>query len=257
MLLFINTLFLFIVLEEQCKKTLTSLRNFKRAVKNKKKTRSGQANVTSKKRKCQDELSFLASFAEERPTLCTITTHEGSTTRDKDHNHNDCDVSLDGRGSIPSVDHPSDEALPDSDALMLDTATAATPMIRLTHSRRMLFEKSTSEGTFSTALMKLILEDKKQPDDIGQFFASMAAIVRSFPSRERVSAKAKVFEVISKMEMDILNDSASSTRSSTFFRSNDSFGQNSFRSTVASVRNDDYQRAAQTPMPEISNDFYF
>lgn len=54
--------------------------------------------------------------------------------------------------------------------------------------------------------MKYILENKEKPvNDIEMFFNSISTTVQSFPLKDRAIAKAKVFHLISEMELEILS----------------------------------------------------
>lgn len=60
--------------------------------------------------------------------------------------------------------------------------------------------------TASTTLMKYILQTKEKPsNDIEIFFNSISTTVQSFPLKDRAIAKAKVFRLVSEMELEILN----------------------------------------------------
>ncbi|XP_034176350.2 uncharacterized protein LOC117602439 isoform X2 [Osmia lignaria lignaria] len=185
----------FVFGEQDCRKTWALLRDsFRRAIKKQKK--NSQANVTCKKWRYQDEMSFLIPFMKERSTLCILTPQTDE--------HDDYEVNLDSESSIPSLDYTSDRVSTDNNPFNLSTATA---VVRSTKCQRNnSFKNLSSEET----LMKYVLDNKRNCDDIEQFFASMATTVKSFPPRERAVAKAKVFELISKMEIDILSNPSTS-----------------------------------------------
>ncbi|CAH0730605.1 unnamed protein product, partial [Brenthis ino] len=78
-------------------------------------------------------------------------------------------------------------------------------------------QKATDE-TPSTVLMRYIIESKNNtppPDDIEQVMAGVVTTLRSFPPRERAIAKAKIFKIVSDMEIDILSRPSTSSTVST------------------------------------------
>lgn len=65
--------------------------------------------------------------------------------------------------------------------------------------------------TYSNTLVKYILDKTTKRDDIQHFFESISATVQSFPPHDRALAKAKVFQVVSQMELEILSREYSSS----------------------------------------------
>lgn len=63
--------------------------------------------------------------------------------------------------------------------------------------------------------MKFRLDNKTKNNEIQQFFDSIATTVQSFPPRDRVIAKAKVFGVISQMKLEIIGTNGGDYRSTT------------------------------------------
>nr|XP_012137219.1 PREDICTED: uncharacterized protein LOC100879254 isoform X3 [Megachile rotundata] len=188
----------FVFGEQDCRKTWALLRDsFRRAIKKQKK--NSQANMMCKKWKYQDEMSFLIPFMKERSSLCVL-----SSPVDDD---NDFDVTLDNETSIPLIDYKPDRVSTDNDPFNLNSTRST---IRPAKRQRNNSLKNSSTEETSALLMKFIADNKRNCDDIEQFFVSMATTVRSFPPRERAVAKAKVFELISKMEIDILSSPSTS-----------------------------------------------
>lgn len=60
------------------------------------------------------------------------------------------------------------------------------------------------------------ISSKNHSDDFEQFFAGITTTLRSFPLKDRLKAKAKIFEIVSNMKINILSrpSSAASHNSS-------------------------------------------
>uniref|UniRef100_A0A1B0CXD3 Putative transcription factor adf-1-like papilio machaon n=1 Tax=Lutzomyia longipalpis TaxID=7200 RepID=A0A1B0CXD3_LUTLO len=67
-----------------------------------------------------------------------------------------------------------------------------------------------SQETVVVSLLKHILKERQEIDDIGQFFECMATTVRTFPPQYRAQVKTKVFEIVNKTELEILSKPSSS-----------------------------------------------
>lgn len=170
---------------------------------------------------------FLQPCMKQRPTLCTETT--------QGNDDNSCDNSY-SESCNPSVDPSENYTFADRTPATLTTKRLASILCR----------KAPSQGTPSAALMKYILENKNNSDDIVQFFASIATI-KLFPFRERVLANFKVFNVISKMETDLLSNA---TTDFTNHYSDDRSGPSPFSETETPESPDYYQHSSQTQVPQ-------
>ncbi|VVC95765.1 unnamed protein product [Leptidea sinapis] len=158
----------------ECKKSWALLRDaFRRIVKKRKNGR-----VSEKKWRYEDEMAFLLPYLKlRRKTSLLTSSHDAEDEAE--------DVSL------------IDEVQPYINQPFISTSPPPK--------RQKLDEHA--EETTSTLLMKYIIDSRKNTpsDDIEQFFAGITTTVRSFPIRERAIAKAKIFEIVSNMEIDILN----------------------------------------------------
>uniref|UniRef100_A0A2A4JXY4 MADF domain-containing protein n=1 Tax=Heliothis virescens TaxID=7102 RepID=A0A2A4JXY4_HELVI len=226
-------IFVFLVSGNECKKAWALLRDaFRRSHKKKKDTKSGQASVREKKWRYEEEMSFLLPYMKERPTKCPIPPVPGFN----DYAHEE-EVAQSPEVEQQSTDTFTPEVSQQTVGTLPTTPSPAqTPKHPQPKGKR--GQKATDE-TPSTVLMKYIIESKNNtppPDDIEQVMAGVVTTLRSFPPRERAIAKAKIFKIVSDMEIEILSrPSTSSTVStpSTF----DTYEDN-------------------TPMPETIQDFY-
>ncbi|XP_075982123.1 uncharacterized protein LOC142980558 [Anticarsia gemmatalis] len=195
-----------------CKKTWALLRDsYRRAIKKQKEASNEPGSTLRKRWKYESEMSFLQPYLKERPT--------NNTTYDNDDKYSDTE----GNGSDVDIKPgaPSPEAIiahfthPPEWSFVTDPSVASTsqnidpisahhyvPVQRRPKYRRQLVRQP--KGVLTSALVKFLLEKKAKNDDVQQFFDSIATTVQSFPPRDRVIAKAKVFQVISEMEMEIL-----------------------------------------------------
>lgn len=172
------------VSEKDCKKSWALLRDaFRRAVK---KSKSGQASVPYKKWKYEDEMSFLLPHFKERSS------NNISSVR--------CETVYED--SNAAEDPLWEDVKQDSPENFHNVAETSTPP-----SKRIKYSpQSFPSETPSTTLTKFLLENKaKSMNDIQQFFDSISTTVQSFPPKDRAIAKAKVFQIISEMELEILN----------------------------------------------------
>jgi len=140
-------------------------------------------------------MSFLLPFFKDRPTICTV--------------QYDIENVLDKDGG--TIENPPDEEA----SLVSSEPTPVVPVVtdsrpsqiatRLRKRKRVTSQSKPME-TASSTLMKYILQNNEKPvNDIEHFFNSISTTVQSFPLKDRVIAKAKVFRVISEMELEILS----------------------------------------------------
>lgn len=168
----------------------------------------------------------------ERQTICTL-----PTTSDIANHDTGYEVAEEAPAAEETVQSPA----------VSQQSTRTLPSTSSPRQKRQKKGKKNTEETPSTVLMKYILESKKNtaPDDIEQFFAGITTTVRSFPLRDRAIAKAKIFEIVSNMEIDILNRPSISKASTLSYDSYYSPRQNSLDTVPA-----------QTPRPDTNDDFY-
>lgn len=153
-------------------------------------------------------MSFLLPYFMERPTIGNAPVN---LKEEDEHTEENCSVALADNQAKQTSEVP-DTSLPKR-AKFTEAKTQPSAS-RNTHSitetlRKKPVQSSTSLETPSTELMKYILESKTNTNDIQKFFDSISTTVQSFPLRDRAIAKAKVFKVISQMEIEILGKDSS------------------------------------------------
>lgn len=165
-------------------------------------------------------MSFLLPYLKERPTLYTVpASHED---KDSDVEETGSDEDNEGRTASPEVNIPQKSPLCEAtvaqpstfkrtQAISESSLNSNTPVPKRARIRRTPTPQNTSSETPSTSLMKIILENITKAKDIQLFFDGMATTVQSFPPRDRAVAKAKVFAVISQMELEILGRNPSTS----------------------------------------------
>lgn len=189
-----------------------------------------------KKWKYEDEISFLLPYMKDRPTICPITTVPAF---DNDDNANEEEAQSPKVGQQTTDTSPSTLEVSQQTADTLPTTSSATTQ-NYPQPKRKKRDKTQTDETPSTILMKYLLDSKKNtplPDDIEQFMAGITTTLRSFPPRDRAIAKAKIFEIVSHMEINILSRPSTS---------------NSMVSTPSSY---DTNYSENTLMPDTMQDF--
>jgi hypothetical protein len=169
-------------------------------MKRQKRAKSEQECLPIKKWKFEDELSFLQPYLKDRTTVSSVNCGEGET-----HDESSSDVQ-----EIPE-DNPTVPIFlsQESGAPVSTTPRSSAPMVRLpTWSKSRQFAMNAEPQETPSAVMMKYLLNQRQADDIDTFFSSMAATVRNFPPRERALAKAQVFSVISKLEIELVTQSS-------------------------------------------------
>ncbi|XP_023952642.2 transcription factor Adf-1 [Bicyclus anynana] len=189
----------------ECKKAWALLRDaFRRTIKKKKKqTKSGQG-IPNKKWKYEDEMSFLLPYMKERPTIRPIPTVPASDIDDNTNEEEDIALSPEVGQNITDTRSSTPEASQQMTDPLLTTLSQATTDYPQRTNRG---QKRTDETPIAV-LMKYIIDSKKNippQDDIEQFMAGITTTLRTFPPRDRAIAKAKIFEIVSRMEIDILS----------------------------------------------------
>ncbi|XP_045474319.1 transcription factor Adf-1-like [Harmonia axyridis] len=194
--------------KKDCKKIWASLRDaYRRALKKHLETPPNMLdNKLTRKWRFEDEMSFLNPFLKLRPTVCS----EASNENEDSAGENSSGEENPGRPVTPYTAPqtyilPKETPVTQHPTSQSGSSPQATSGLKRTRIRQKPYTRYAVRDTSSTSLMKLILENKAKTNDIQQFFESIATTVQSFPPRERALAKAKVFTVISEMEIELLN----------------------------------------------------
>lgn len=171
---------------KDCKKQWNNLRDcFRRSMKKRRDTKSGQLSSKIKKWKFDDEMSFLIPYIKEKETVATIQAHNeandeldnASTTEDK--------INLIETLSSPKIE---DQATPE------------------TFRRKIKIKPKTA----SAVLMDYVLSNRtanieQTMDDTDLFFKSIALSVKKLSPYNQVIAKARVSSVLSELQMQELS----------------------------------------------------
>ncbi|XP_014370974.2 uncharacterized protein LOC106720735 [Papilio machaon] len=189
----------------ECKKAWALLRDaYRRSVRKRRDSESGMASVPKKKWKYEDKMSFLLPHMKERPTSCQISEAPSFDCVDNVYEEGDIANTLkvelweesDTLLSTPEVTQQSDGTLPAS-----SPSPTQYPQTKPKGDER-------PDDIPSALPMKYLIDFMKNSpplDDIEQFMAGIVSTVRSFPPKDRVIAKAKIFEVVSNLELEILS----------------------------------------------------
>ncbi|CAG5057843.1 unnamed protein product [Parnassius apollo] len=182
--------------------------------------------------------SMKMKWNKRRPTICPIPTIPDF---DDDNANEEENIAQSPEVGQQTTDiPPSTPEVRQQMAGTLLTTPSPTTTENYRQPKRTKRGQKRTEETPSTVLMKYIIDSKKNTpplDGIEQFTAGMTTTLRSFPPRDRAIAKAKIFEIVSRMEIDILSRPSTST---------------SMVSTPSSY-NSNY--AESTPMPDTMQDF--
>ncbi|KOC65508.1 hypothetical protein WH47_10088, partial [Habropoda laboriosa] len=175
---------------KQVKKRWTNLRDsYRRAMKKKRGKKSGQATHKIKKWKYEDEMLFLDPYIKERETVTSI--------RTSDESNNELDTSNTTSTADSNVTQ-----------ILLSPKNSDVPP-EILAGRKIKGETETA----STVLMNYILKSKsespeqqQQEDDIDLFFKSIALTVKKLSPYTQAIAKARVFSIISALELEELSN---------------------------------------------------
>lgn len=212
-----------------CKKTWVSLRDsFRRALKKKRETKSGQAASKIKKWKFEDEMSFLLPFMQERDTCSNLKDVSDNDNEDEpneddeydDKNNDRGDDRNDDRGEDQNYDRGddrNDDKHDDKDDDVDEESHAEDKRKKKQKeiNRKMVSNTRNKENRWqkqpetALAMMMKYLLDKKTakeqvtplPSAIDTFFSSIATTVKNFSPYYQNIAKSQIFSIITDLEM--------------------------------------------------------
>ncbi|XP_011138129.1 probable ATP-dependent helicase PF08_0048 isoform X2 [Harpegnathos saltator] len=214
-----------------CKKTWTNLRDsFRRALKKKRKIKSGQAASKIKKWRFEDEMSFLLPFMQERDTCSNLEDisdddNENELNEDEydDKNDDRGDDQNDNRGDDRNNDKGDDrngnKNDDDKDDDVDEELHIENEKKKKEEVNRKIINVARNKGkryqtqaeTASPVMMKYMLDKKtakeqitrpsQQSSAVDTFFASIALTVKSFSPYYQNIAKSQIFSIISNLEM--------------------------------------------------------
>lgn len=205
--------------------------SFRRAIKKKRETKSGQAASKIKKWKFEDEMSFLLPFMQERNTCSNLkdisdepnedepNEDENNDKIDKVDNRNDMDNNAeDNEIDNKEDDNENNDKNDDKNDHMNKESHAEDERKkrRKEINRKIITKMAKNKGntqpeTASAMVMKYLLNKKtakaqitpsiQQPSAIDTFFSSIAATVKNFSPYYQNIAKSQIFSIISDLEM--------------------------------------------------------
>lgn len=192
-----------------CKKTWNNLRDaFRRAMK-KSQTTSGQSAKYIKKWKYEEEMSFLRPHMRERDTISSLNLSDGESEANNDENGivevEEGDIDFDINSSITHINTESPT-----------TSSSAENKIRSQKelTKTNIRKRKQPTGSASATLMEYIIKTKEQnnvtetqQDGLDHFFLSIASTVKKFTPYNQNLAKAKIFSIVSDLELSELKPS--------------------------------------------------
>lgn len=192
-----------------CKKTWNNLRDaFRRAMK-KSQTTSGQSAKNIKKWKYEEEMSFLRPHMRERDTISSLNLSDGESEANNDENgiveveEGDIDFDINSSNTESPTTSSSAENKIRSQKLSLGQKELTKTNIR-----------KQPTGSASATLMEYIIKTKEQnnvtetqQDGLDHFFLSIASTVKKFTPYNQNLAKAKIFSIVSDLELSELKPS--------------------------------------------------
>ncbi|XP_076660126.1 uncharacterized protein LOC143363433 [Halictus rubicundus] len=180
--------------EAACKKTWANLReSYRRSLKRRRSTRSGQAAGTIRKWRYEEEMAFLDPLYNERPTITSVSVNiedTDDTILDRDN----CETVDTATASTSASDSPTCNMAPQSVPLR------DSPVPRR---KKRVEEKQTA----AAAVMNYLLQNKEknQVDDVDRFCLSISSTIKKFSPYNLAMAKKQIFDLVSELEFRDLN----------------------------------------------------
>lgn len=153
------------------------------------------ASGPTKKWKYEDEMSFLLPYFKEMRTLNLYRTESQNT-----YVTEQIDVAED---YLSPEENKARSPSPDDLKTVFNKYTPARK--RKKSCKAAVTANTIYEEEPSGNVSKSLMDNTAKSNDIQKFFDSIATTVQSFPPLDRAVAKAKVFGIISKMELEILS----------------------------------------------------
>ncbi|XP_046144392.1 uncharacterized protein LOC114882602 [Osmia bicornis bicornis] len=169
----------------ECKKHWNNLRDcYRRSLKRKNDTKSGQAANKVKKWKYEDEMSFLTKYMKERETVTSI----------------QINVSEESNQDV------DDTTTIEDNSNFIETPAPSQASHTSTQFRK---KKRKRTGTASDSLMNYILNNTKEEkamDEIDLFFKSTALTVKELTPYNQIIAKTRISSIISELQLQELSN---------------------------------------------------
>lgn len=161
-------------------------------------------------------MSFLRPYMKDTLLKSMKTkTPKRNTSKESDSEENSCDMNVKPRSVTPDVilvqSTPSRNLLNGSNVAGSHSSSSKREQSNSNssenpeQSRKKICRNATPQACSSETPTSSQPQCEPRLNDIEQFFHSMITTVQSFPPRDRAIAKAKVFSVISEMEIEVLS----------------------------------------------------
>lgn len=187
---------------------------FRRAIRKKKASKSGDPAPKIRKWKYEEEMSFLLPFYQERETLTNISiAGEESEVNDITEDDNISDHITQEAEQTTNVAVDENSA---NEERSTATNTATTSAARKIYSKN----KKKVPVSASSVLMEYIIKNnssqerdtiRREKDEVDKFFESMAATVKKLTPINIAVAKSKIFAIVSELEFEELHTTLSNT----------------------------------------------
>ncbi|XP_017755456.1 PREDICTED: uncharacterized protein LOC108547438 [Eufriesea mexicana] len=176
---------------KECKKQWNSLRDcYRRALKKRKKVKSAQIGKI-RKWKYENELSFLVPFIKERKSNSQF----NMSTNDK----SDVDITSNICIDMPCTQQMEEQASPEPRDSATEISSAKKRIRRRTEAMSPVFMDFISSNKYENT------QPRDDTNDIDLFFQSMASTVKKFSPYNQAVAKARIFSIISEVEIQALS----------------------------------------------------
>ncbi|XP_003396199.1 uncharacterized protein LOC126915783 [Bombus affinis] len=174
---------------KHCKKQWNSLRDsFRRSLRKRKDTKSGQAANKIRKWRYEDEMSFLIPYMKERETITSVQVHVSDESNDE----------------LDDVNTTEDN----SNLIERSSSSKVSDIPIETFRRKMKREPATAVlmDYASSNTNRTVNEEQQTMDDIDLFFKSIALTVKKLSPYNQIIAKARVSSVISELQIQELSN---------------------------------------------------
>ncbi|CAK1579890.1 unnamed protein product [Parnassius mnemosyne] len=188
--------------ESECKKTWANLRESYRRAVVKKRTKSGQAAISSKKWQFEEEMSFLLSHMKQTKTISSLT-EDDSEVDDNFYvnellsNHDDSSMSsIDPELNITNR--------PESSSTNMSANYPLFPNIP----KRKRFKGIQECTSASAQLLQYLLKEKEtnKDDEIDKFFSRIATTVKKLNRYSQSVLISRIFNMVSEFELQEIQE---------------------------------------------------
>ncbi|XP_050676769.1 uncharacterized protein LOC126973484 [Leptidea sinapis] len=207
--------------EEECKKKWNGIRDSLRRARQKRKTKSGQAAISSNKYKFETILEFLIPHLAERKGIGNVPdeaeeNNETQPTDDPQMQNLNNDINADINEYVSDGTAESESLLPprtpSASRVSIDNRTPSAKRKRKLPHTEMKPGESASSQLMAYLLAEKEAEKKKKPSDndeqhpVDVFLSGIAASLKSLDPLRLHSAKGKIFNIVQEYELEQLRE---------------------------------------------------